>query len=108
MMNTEITATLSRPNSGPQLRASIVEATRTAIARARIRRDVVREHHLIASMHELEPSEPRWVQQLGNVLRKLGRDNEAASAYRHAAQLYSSHGFAEHADAMRFAARRAA
>lgn len=38
----------------------------------------------------LDPTEPRWHQKYGEVLRTLGRDQEAAAAYRRAARRYEA------------------
>jgi len=38
----------------------------------------------------LDPTEPRWHQKYGEVLRTLGRNREAAAAYRRAARRYDA------------------
>jgi len=38
----------------------------------------------------LEPTEPRWHQKYGEVLRTLGRNAEAAAAYRRVARRYEA------------------
>lgn len=40
-----------------------------------------------------KPDEPRWAHRKGDLLRRMGRDSEAALAYERAVHLYSDRGF---------------
>ena len=40
-----------------------------------------------------KPDEPRWSHRKGDLLRRIGRNSEAAAAYERAAYLYSAKGF---------------
>jgi CRP-like cAMP-binding protein len=48
----------------------------------------------------VEPNEPRWPHRKGDVLKRLGRRQEAADAYEHAVDLYARRGFVARAAAM--------
>jgi hypothetical protein len=67
-------------------RSVLIEGATRALA-ARRYGDAI-EH--ILGLVALEPSEPRWQQKYGEVLRTLGRDREAAAAYRRAARRYEA------------------
>ena len=67
-------------------RAGLAQAVMRAIAERRYGDATTRILDLIA----LDPAEPRWHQKYGEVLRTLGRNREAAAAYRRAARRYEA------------------
>ena len=79
-------------------------AKRSELERARRRGDHSREQELLIELEATEPKEPRWPHKLGDVLRRTGRNAEAAAAYDRAAERYAYSGFRERADAMRLVA----
>ena len=46
-----------------------------------------------------KPKEPRWSHRKGDLLKRLGRRDEAVAAYEHAVDLYAAQGFFERATA---------
>jgi len=44
-------------------------------------------------MEQRKPNEPRWSHRKGDLLRRMGRDDDAVLAYEHAVHLYSAQGF---------------
>ena len=46
-----------------------------------------------------KPKEPRWSHRKGDLLKRLGRRDEAVAAYEHAIDLYAAQGFFERATA---------
>jgi len=40
-----------------------------------------------------KPDEPRWAHRKGDLLRRMGRESDAAIAYERAVHLYSARGF---------------
>jgi hypothetical protein len=67
-------------------RSALSDALTRALAARRYGEAMTRILNLI----ELEPHEPRWHQKYGEVLRTLGRNREAAAAYRRAARRYEA------------------
>ncbi len=51
-------------------------------------------------LRALEPDEPRWPHKQGDLLRRLGRENDAVEAYEAAVDAYASKGFLARAAAM--------
>ncbi len=75
--------------------AALADQVMRAIAGRRYGDATTRLLDLIA----MEPDEPRWHQKYGEVLRTLGRNREAAAAYRRAARRYEVHGLPVRASA---------
>ncbi len=108
----------SRPDSGGISRVIAareeakrnVEAQRPAADQRDVAKDALaqalqtRRHeealHQIQTLMALDPSDPRWPHKYGDVLRALGRNTEAAAAFRRAARRYELFGFPLRAQAM--------
>ena len=97
---------LHRQESGKVTKRQSAAAhdARTALVNA-VQAALVARRYPVALGHILdlivrEPNEPRWQQKYGEVLRILGRDREAAAAYRRAARRYEAAGLAAHASAV--------
>lgn len=52
------------------------------------------------ALEAVEPDEPRWPHRKGDLLKRLGRRQEAVEAYERAVDLYAQHGFVARAAAM--------
>ena len=52
------------------------------------------------SLQMMELSEPRWPHRKGDLLKRLGREDEAVEAYERAVDLYAQQGFVARAAAM--------
>ena len=52
------------------------------------------------ALQEVEPGEARWPHRKGDLLKRLGRPNEAVEAYEQAIDLYAQQGFVARAAAM--------
>lgn len=52
------------------------------------------------ALQEVEPEEARWPHRKGDLLKRLGRPNEAVEAYEQAIDLYGQQGFVARAAAM--------
>lgn len=52
------------------------------------------------ALQKAEPQEARWPHRKGDLLKRLGRSNEAVEAYEQAIDLYGEHGFVARAAAM--------
>ena len=52
------------------------------------------------ALEALEPTEPRWPHRKGDLLKRLGRLEEAITTYERAVDLYAHHGFVARAAAM--------
>ena len=52
------------------------------------------------ALQVVEPNEPRWPHRKGDLLKRLGRRQEAVEAYERAADLYAHQGFEARAAAM--------
>ncbi len=52
------------------------------------------------ALEMLEPAEPRWPHRKGDLLKRLGRLEEAVATYERAVDLYAEHGFVARAAAM--------
>jgi CRP-like cAMP-binding protein len=52
------------------------------------------------ALQEVEPQEARWPHRKGDLLKRLGRPNEAVEAYEQAVDLYAQQGFVARAAAM--------
>ncbi|MGB5701737.1 MAG: hypothetical protein WBM48_02885, partial [Polyangiales bacterium] len=55
---------------------------------------------LYAVLERMEADEPRWPHRKGDLLKRLGRDEEAVAAYERAVDLYAARGFVARAAAM--------
>jgi len=51
-------------------------------------------------LEHLEPAEPRWPHRKGDLLKRLGRDQEAIQSFERAVELYARSGFIARAAAM--------
>jgi hypothetical protein len=82
----QISGTISKRPAprAPSKRDALVDASTQALA-ARRYGDALNH---IMGLVTLEPSEARWHQKYGEVLHTLGRNREAAAAYRRAARRY--------------------
>ena len=60
------------------------------------------------ALERMEASEPRWPHRKGDLLKRLGRSEEAVRSYERAVDLYAQQGFVARAAAMAYAAVRAA
>jgi hypothetical protein len=78
---------------------------RAPLTAALARGDHARALGLIRQLETLDPGDPRWPQKCGDVLRTQGCLDEAASAYRRAAECYERQGFGSRSNAMRHLAR---
>jgi len=75
----------------PDLRVQISEALRLG--------RVTKALDLYERIEKQKPDEPRWSHRKGDLLHRMGRDTEAASAYQRAAELYAARGFSARAAA---------
>ena len=91
----QVSGTLTKPNPGRRP----VGRDRLAERRSELAEDITqllakrRYADALASIQRLvmlDPTEPRWHQKYGEVLRTLGRNREAAAAYRVAARRYEA------------------
>src|SRR5262245_17460083 len=55
---------------------------------------------VLEELETLEPDNPRWPHRRGDLLRKMGRNQDAVHCYERAAGLYMSSGFLPRAIAM--------
>jgi len=69
----------------PDLRVQISEALRLE--------RLTEALDLYERIEQQKPDEPRWSHRKGDLLRRMGRDADAALAYRRAADLYAARGF---------------
>ena len=53
-----------------------------------------------SALERVEPSEPRWPHRRGDLLKRLGRKQEAIGSYERAVDLYAQQGFVARAAAM--------
>lgn len=103
----------SRPTSPPNGRVAggrQAELSNEAEAKRELHKDALqqalatRRHsdalQNITSLIALDPSDPRWPHKYGDVLRSMGRPDEAAAAYRRAARRYELFGFPLRAQAL--------
>jgi len=81
--------------SGSQSR-NLREKLHSALRRERLA-EALRQYQ---ALQEVEPEEARWPHRKGDLLKRLGRPNEAVEAYERAIDLYARQGFVARAAAM--------
>ena len=82
-----------------------MSGSRSRKLRDRLQKSLQKERFAEALTHyrtleQLEPFEPRWPHRKGDLLKRLGRTDEAIEAYEHAVDLYAHQGFVARAAAM--------
>ncbi len=73
--------------------------------RDRLQKALERERHgealrIYEALERIEPNEPRWPHRKGDLLKRLGRRDEAVTSYETAVDLYATLGFVARAAAM--------
>jgi len=81
--------------SGSQSR-NLRQKLHSALRRERLA-EALRQYQ---ALQEVEPQEARWPHRKGDLLKRLGRPNEAIEAYEQAIDLYAQQGFVARAAAM--------
>ncbi len=81
--------------SGSQSR-KLREKLHAALRRERLA-EALRQYE---ALEQVEPEEARWPHRKGDLLKRLGRPNEAVEAYEQAIDLYAQQGFVARAAAM--------
>lgn len=81
--------------SGSQSR-KLRDKLQSALRRERLA-EALRQYE---ALQEVEPEEARWPHRKGDLLKRLGRPNEAVEAYERAIDLYAQQGFVARAAAM--------
>jgi CRP-like cAMP-binding protein len=82
-----------------------VSGSHTRVLRDKLQKALQRERHREAlacygALEGAEPGEPRWPHRKGDLLKRLGRPQEAIAAYERAVELYARQGFVARAAAM--------
>ena len=82
-----------------------MSSSRSRNIRDKLQKALIRERFAEALMHysaleRVEPSEPRWPHRRGDLLKRLGRKQEAIGSYERAVDLYAQQGFVARAAAM--------
>lgn len=82
-----------------------MSGSRSRKLRDRLQKSLLKERFsesldLYAVLERMEADEPRWPHRKGDLLKRLGRDEEAVAAYERAVDLYAARGFVARAAAM--------
>ncbi len=82
-----------------------MSGSRSRKLRDQLQKSLVKERFAEAldqyeALERMEASEPRWPHRKGDLLKRLGRTEEAVSAYERAVDLYAQQGFVARAAAM--------
>jgi tetratricopeptide (TPR) repeat protein len=80
-----------RESKTTDLRAELTKALRTGRFAPAL--------DLYELIEKRKPDEPRWPHRKGDLLRRMGREEDAVIAYEHAVHLYSARGFDSRATA---------